>query len=97
MEYATFDVRLLKRCLQKTASTLFGTLDLFVIIGLIITPLKGAERREWMQSRQSLRGAVETGDFSLPGLIDVVSNIIGLWPLLVSHPPKRNWEEGQRP
>ena len=29
LDYRTFDVRLLKRCLQKTASTVFGTLDFF--------------------------------------------------------------------
>ena len=35
--------------------------------------------------RQPLRMAIETGNFSLPGLVDVVSNIVGLWPLIVSH------------
>ena len=29
LDYPTFDVRLLKRCLQKTASTVFGTIDPF--------------------------------------------------------------------
>ena len=43
----------------------------------ILTRLKGAEHRDWMHSRQSLRRAIETGDLSLPGLADVVSNIIG--------------------
>ena len=52
---------------------------------IIVAPLKGAEHRDWMQSRQSLRRAIETGDLSLPGLLDVVSNIIGVWPLLVSY------------
>ena len=51
----------------------------------IVTRLKGAEHRDWMQSRQSLRRAIETGDLSLPGLVDVVSNIIGVWPLIVSY------------
>ena len=51
----------------------------------IVTRLKGAEHRDWMQSRQSLRRAIETGDLSLPGLLDVVSNIIGVWPLIVSY------------
>ena len=45
----------------------------------IVTRLKGVEQRDWMQSRQSLRMAIETG------LLDVVSNIIGVWPLLVSY------------
>ena len=51
----------------------------------IVARLKGAEHRDWMQSRQSLRRAIETGDLSLPGLLDVVSNIIGVWPLIVSY------------
>ena len=32
LDYPTFDVRLLKRCLQKTASTVFGTLDPFSMV-----------------------------------------------------------------
>ena len=51
----------------------------------IVTRLKGAEHRDWMQSRQSLRRAIGTSDLSLPGLVDVVSNIIGVWPLIVSY------------
>ena len=85
LDYPTFDVRLLKRCLQKTASGVFGTLDPFSMTEFIVTRLKGAEHRDWMQSRQSLRRAIETGDLSLPGLVDVVSNIIGVWPLIVSY------------
>ena len=49
----------------------------------IVTRLKGAQHRDWMQSRQSLSMAIETDDLSLPGLLDVVSNIIGVWPLIV--------------
>ena len=85
LDYPTFDVRLFKRCLQKTASTVFGTLDPFSMTEFIVTRLKAAEHRDWMQSRQSLRRAIETGDLSLPGLVDVVSNIIGVWPLIVSY------------
>ena len=85
LDYPTFDVRLLKRCLQKTASVVFGTLDPFSLTEFIVTRLKGAEHRDWMQSRQFMRRAIETGDLSLPGLVDVVSNIIGVWPLIVSH------------
>ena len=85
LDYSTFDVRLLKRCLQKTASIVFGTLDPFSMTEFILTRLKGAEHSDCMQSRQSLRRAIETGDLSLPGLVDVVSNIIGVWPLIVSY------------
>ena len=80
LDYPTSDVRLLKRCLQKTASVVLGTLDPFSMTDFIETRLKGAEHRDWMQSRQFLRRAIETGDLSLP-----VSNIIGVWPLIVSY------------
>ena len=85
LHYPTFDVKLLKRCLQKTASAVFGTLNRFSMNEFIVTRLKGAEHRDWMHSRQSLRRAIETGDLSLPGLVDVVSNIIGVWPLIVAY------------
>ena len=85
LDYPTFDVRLLKRCLQKTASTVFGTLVPFSMTEFIVTRLKGAEHCDWMQSRQPLRRAIETGDLSLPGLVAVVSNIIEVWPLIVSY------------
>ena len=51
----------------------------------IFTQLKGAEQGDWMQSRQCLRMAIEIGNLSLLGLLDVVSNIIGVWPLIVSY------------
>ena len=85
VDYPIFDARLLKRCLQKTASVIFGTLDTFSMTEFIVARLKGAEHRDWMQSSQSLRRAIETGDLCLPGLLDVVSNIIGVWPLIVSY------------
>ena len=85
VDYTIFDARLLKRCLQKTASVIFGTLDPFSMTEFIVARLKGAEHRDWMQSRQSLRRAIETGDLFLPGLLDVVSNMIGVWPLIVSY------------
>ena len=95
VDYPTFDVRLLKRCLQKTAWLVFGTLDPFRMTKFMIMCLKGAENQGWMQSRQSLRMAIETADLSHPGLLDVVCNIIGVWPLIVSD-LKRDREEGQR-
>ena len=85
LEYPTFDARLLKRCRQKTASTVFGTLEPFSITDFIVIRLKAAEHRDWMQSRQSLRRAIETGDLSPSGLVDVFSNKIGVWPLFVSY------------
>ena len=85
LDYPTFDARLLKRCLQKTASTVFGTLDPFSMTEFIVTHLKGAEHRDWRQSQQYLRRAFETGDLCLPVLVGFVSNIFGVWPLIVSY------------
>ena len=64
LDNSTFDVQLLKRCLQKTASTKFATLDALMITECIVTRLKGADHRDRMNSRQSLRRATETGDLS---------------------------------
>ena len=41
VDYPIFDVRLIKRCLQKTASVVFGTLDPFSVTEFIVTRLKG--------------------------------------------------------
>ena len=46
VDYPIFDVRLLKRCLQKTASVAFGTLDPFLMNEFIVTRLKEAEHRD---------------------------------------------------
>ena len=85
VDYPIFDARLLKRRLQKVASVAFGSLDPFSMNEFIVARLKGAEHRDWMQSRQSLRRAIETIDLSFPGLLDVVSNILEVWPLIVSY------------
>ena len=45
VDYPIFDVRLLKRCLQKTASVVFGTLDPFSMTEFIVTRLKGGTSR----------------------------------------------------
>ena len=71
-------MRPLKRCLEKTASVVFDTVDTYSMTDFIVTRLRGAEHRDWMQPSQSLRMPIETGDLSLPGLLDVVSNIIGV-------------------
>ena len=85
IEYATFDLRLLKRCLQRTASSVFGSLDPFSLTEFVVNRLKGAETRDWMASRPALRKAIITNDLSMPGLVDVLANIVGVWPLIVSY------------
>ena len=37
-----------------------------------------------MSSRPSLKRAILTNDLGMPHLVDVVANIIGVWPLIVS-------------
>ena len=83
VEYSIFDLRLLKRCLQKVSSSVFGSLDPFSMTEFIFTRQKGAKHRDWMMSRSSLRRDIITGELSMPSLVEVVSNIVGVWPLIV--------------
>ena len=46
VEYPVFDLRLLKRCLQKMSSSVFGSLDLFSMTEFFVTRLKRAEHRD---------------------------------------------------
>ena len=83
VEYPVFDLRLLKRCLQKVFSSVSGSLEPFSMTEFIVTRLKGAEHCDWMISRSSLRHAIITGELSMPSQVEVVSNIVGVWPLIV--------------
>ena len=83
VEFPIFDLRLLKRCLQKVSSSVFGSLDPFSMTELIVTRLKGAENCDWVMSRSSLCRAIITGGLSVPSFVEVVSNIVGVWPLIV--------------
>ena len=85
VEYPTFDLRLLKRCLQRTAASMFGSLDPFSMTEFVVNRLKGAETRDWMESRPALRKAIITNHLSMPGLVELVANIVGVWPLVVSY------------
>ena len=80
VEYPTFDLRLLKRCLQRTASSAFGSLDPFSLTEFVVNRLKGAETWDWMASRPASRKTIITNDLSMPGLVDVVANIVGYGP-----------------
>ena len=83
VEYPIFHLRLWKRCLQMVCSSVSGSLDPFSMTELIVTLLKGAEHRDWMMSRSSLRRAIITGELLMPLLVEVVRNIVGVWPLIV--------------
>ena len=85
IENPTFDLRLIKRFLQRTASFVFWSLDPFSPTEFIVNRLKGAETRHWMASRPALRKAIITHDLSMPELVNVVANIVGVRPLIVSY------------
>ena len=83
VEYPVFDLRLLKRCLRNVSFSVFGSLDPLFMTKFFVTRLKGAEHRDWMMARSSLRRAIITGELSIPSLVEVVSNIVGVWPLIM--------------
>ena len=85
IEYPTFDLRMLNRCLQRTALSVCGSLDPFSLTEFLVNQLKGAETRDWMASCPALRKAIVTNDLSMPGLVDVVANNVGIWPLIASY------------
>ena len=81
--YPIFDLKLLKRCLHKVFSSVFRTLDPFSMTEFVITRLKGAEHCDWVISRFSLLRAIVTGQVSMPSLVEIVINIVGVWRLIV--------------
>ena len=85
IKYPVFDFRLFRRCLQRTSSSVFGSLDGLAMTEFIVSRLKGAETRDWMSSRPALKKAILTNNLSMPHLVDVVANIIGVWPPIVSY------------
>ena len=85
VEYPIFDLRLLKRCLQGTAASVFGSLDPLSRSEIVVNRLKSAKTRDWMALRPALCKAIITNDLSMPGLVDVVANTVGVWPLIVSY------------
>ena len=83
--YPVFDLRLFRRCLQRTFSSVFGSLDGLAMTEFIVNRLKGAEPRDWMSSSPALKKVILTNDLSMPHMVDVVANFIGVWPLIVSN------------
>ena len=85
IDYPMFDLAALKRCIQRSSSLVFGTLDPFSLTEFLIVRLKGSEHRDWMVTRPALRRAIESGHLELPELLDVVANLAGAWPLVVAY------------
>ena len=84
-DYPVSYPRLFKRCLQRAASVVSGSLDVFSMTEFIVNWLKGAETGDWMSSRPNVRKAILTNDLRAPHLVDIVANIIDVWSLAVSY------------
>ena len=78
VEYPVFDLRLLKRCLQRSAASVFGNLGISSMTEFVIHRLNGVETRDCMAFRLALRKAIITNDSTIPQLVDVVGNTFGL-------------------
>ena len=85
IRYPLFELRLFKRCLQRTASSVFGTLDPYSMTEFIVNRLEGAESRDWMAARPALKKAIISSSLVMPEFVDVKANIVGVWPLIVSY------------
>ena len=96
IKYPVFDLRLLKWCLQKVSSSVFGSLDPFFMTEFIVTRLKVPEHRDWMMSHSSFRHAIITEELSMPSPVDVVSNIVGVWLLIVVYLKETGKENPRR-
>ena len=83
--YRLFDLRLFKRCLQRTASSVFETLDPYSKTVFIVNRLKGVESRDGMASRPALKKAIISSSLVMPELVDVVAIMVGMWPLFFSY------------
>ena len=83
VEYPAFDLRQMKRFLQRTAASVFGSLDTFSMKEFEVNRLMGSETWDWMASCPAMRIAIFTNNLSMPDLVDVVANFVEVWPLVV--------------
>ena len=84
MEYHFIDLRMLRHCLQRTA-TVFCGLDPFSMTGFVVSRLEAAGSRNWMASPAVLKRTLVNIDFAMPDIVEIRAKIIGVWPLKVSH------------
>ena len=47
--------------------------------------MKCAETKDWIYSCPTLRRVILTNDLSMPHLVGIVVNKVGVWPLIVSY------------
>ena len=94
IDYPVFDLHLFGRCLQRIGSSVSGSLDGLAMTEFMVNRLKGAETRDWMSSRPALKKTFLPNDLSMPHLVDVVANIIGVWPLIVSYLKETGRKDG---
>ena len=85
IDYPFIDLRLFERCMQRTASNVVGTLDPYSMTDFIVNRRKGVESRDCMASRPALKKAIITSSRGMQELVEVVANIVGVWPLIVSY------------
>ena len=78
-------LRLMKRCLQWTVASVFGSLDPISMTEVVVNRLRGAETMDWTASCPALRKAIFTSDLSMPGMVDVVANFAWVWAIVVSY------------
>ena len=91
-----FTLRLHELCMQKSlSSSLLGTLDALSVTEFLVTRLKGAEIRDWMMSQTALRKAVRSGDLTRPGVLEIVANIVRVWPLIASYLMETGKKDGE--
>ena len=67
----------------KSISSVFWYVDPFFKTEFIVSRLKGAEHRDWMMLPSGIRRAIVTGQLSKPSLLEVVSMIVGVRPVIV--------------
>ena len=59
IDYPGLDLRRFQRCLQRTASSVFGSLDGLAMTVFFVNWLKGTKTRDGMSSRPTLKGHLD--------------------------------------
>ena len=69
-------LRLFKRPMQRNATSVLGSLELFLMTEFIINRLKGTESQDGMASCSALRRAKITNDLCKPPLVEDAAKLI---------------------